>query len=39
MQAVGIGAVAVGQVVDLAIGAGATILVKTRTLQGLDVAA
>ena len=38
MQAVGIGGIAVGQVVDLAIGAGATILVKTRTLQGLDIA-
>ena len=38
VQAVGIGGIAVGQVVDLAIGAGAAIGVKARALQGLDVA-
>ena len=37
MQAVGIGGIAVGQVVDLAIGAGAAIGVEARALQGLDV--
>ena len=39
MQAVGIGGVAVSQVVDLAVGTGAAIGVKARALQGLDVAA
>ena len=37
MQAVGIGGIAVGQVVDLAIGASAAIGVEARALQGLDV--
>ena len=37
MQAVGIGGVAVSQVVDLAVGTGAAIGVKARALQGLDV--
>ena len=39
MQAVGIGGIAVSQVVDLAIGTGAAIGVEARALQGLDVAA
>ena len=38
VQAVGIGGVAVGQVVDLAVGAGAAIGIEARALQGLDVA-
>ncbi len=37
MQAVGIGGVAVGQVVDLAVGTAAAIGVVARALQGLDV--
>ena len=39
VQAVGIGGVAVGQVVDLAVGAGAAIGIEAGALQGLDVAA
>jgi hypothetical protein len=38
VQAVGIGGIAVGQVVDLAVGTGAAIGVKAGALQGLDVA-
>lgn len=39
VHAVGVGGIGVAEVVDLAVGAGAAVLVVARALQGLDVAA
>jgi hypothetical protein len=39
VYAVGVGGIGVAEVVDLAVGAGAAVLVVARALQGLDVAA